>query len=62
MSFENLKAAIYLLLEEMTGEPEDLHQLQEELREKISELRSLGLPIPKDLEQAEKDLSRNLKT
>ncbi|MFK5998378.1 MAG: hypothetical protein QM492_09755 [Rhodobacterales bacterium] len=61
MPFESLKASIYLLLEDMTNQPEDLHALQEELREKISELRSLGLPIPDDLEQAEKDLSRNLK-
>jgi hypothetical protein len=45
----------------MTNQPEDLHQLQEELREKISEFRALGMPVPDDFIQAEKDLSRHLK-
>ena len=60
MSFENLKAAIYLLLEEMTEQPEDLHQLQEQLREKISEFRALGLPVPEDFIQAERDMRNEL--
>lgn len=60
MSFESMKASIYLLLEAMTEQPEDLHQLQEELREKIAEFRALGLPIPEDFIQAEKDLSLDL--
>ncbi len=62
MPFENLKASIYLLLDEMTDQPEDLHVLQEKLREKIAELRALGLPVPEDLIQAEKGLSRDFKT
>jgi hypothetical protein len=61
MPFESLKASIYLLLDEMTNQPEDLHQLQEELREKIAEFRAFGLPVPDDFIQAEKDLSRELK-
>ncbi len=60
MPFESLKASIYLLLEEMTGEPEDFHELQEKLREKLEELKALGLPIPRDLEEAERNLSRDL--
>jgi hypothetical protein len=60
MSFESMKASIYLLLEEMTEQPEDMHQLQEELREKIAEFRTLGLPVPEDFVQAEKDLSLDL--
>lgn len=60
MSFESMKASIYLLLEEMTEQPEDLHQLQEELREKIAEFRALGLPVPQDFVQAERDLSESL--
>lgn len=60
MSFEDLKASIYLLLEEITTQPEDLHQLQEQLREKISEFRTLGLPVPEDFLQAERDLRRDL--
>ena len=60
MSFEDLKASIYLLLEEMTEQPEDMHQLQEQLREKIAELRALGLPVPEDFLQAEQDLRKEL--
>ncbi len=60
MSFESLKASIYLLLEEMTEQPEDLHQLQEQLREKIAEFRALGLPVPEDFIQAERDLRSEL--
>jgi hypothetical protein len=61
MPFESLKASIYLLLDEMTNQPEDLHQLQQELREKIAEFRAFGMPVPDDFIQAEKDLSRNLR-
>jgi hypothetical protein len=61
MPFESLKASIYLLLEEMTEQPEDLHQLQEQLREKIAEFRAFGMPVPEDFLKAERDLSGNLK-
>ncbi|MBE9477415.1 MAG: hypothetical protein IME92_09710 [Proteobacteria bacterium] len=60
MPFEDLKTSIYLLLDEMTEQPEDLHQLQEQLREKISEFRTLGLPVPEDFLQAERDLRQDL--
>jgi Arc/MetJ-type ribon-helix-helix transcriptional regulator len=57
MAFEEIRAAINALLEEIVARPEDRHVLQEQLREKISELRALGLPVPADLERFEKDLS-----
>tara|TARA_R110002096_G_scaffold119038_13_gene257867 strand:+ start:17915 stop:18121 length:207 start_codon:yes stop_codon:yes gene_type:complete len=59
MALESLKASILLLLDEMTEQPEDYHQLQEQLREKISEYRSLGLPIAEEIIRAEKLLSDN---
>ncbi len=55
MAFEELKAGIAMLMDEIAKRPEDAHVLQEQLREKIAELRGLGLPVPKDilaLEQA----------
>ncbi len=58
MSFESLKASIYLLLDEATEQPEDLHQLQEQLREKLAEFRALGLPVPEDFVKAEQDLAK----
>ena len=40
----------------MVNQPEDSHELQEQLREKLSELRAQGLPLPKDLVDLEKRL------
>jgi len=58
MALEALKATIYMLLEEATEQPEDLHQLQEQLREKLAEFRALGLPVPQDFVDAENDLAK----
>ncbi len=57
MALEEIKAAIDLLMAEIVERPEDRHVLQEQLREKIAELRALGLPVPADLKQFEEDLS-----
>lgn len=56
MAFEQLKAGIYLILEEIEKRPEDRHILQEELREKIAELRAQGLPVPDDILRLEQEL------
>ncbi len=49
MAFEQLRAAALMLLDEIEKRPEDRHVLQEQLREKIQEMRTLGLPVPEDL-------------
>ena len=54
--FEDLKASISLIMQEITERPEDRHVLQEALREKISELRSMGLPVPQDFLRLEEAL------
>ncbi|MGC9371287.1 MAG: hypothetical protein ACP5DX_17265 [Paracoccaceae bacterium] len=59
MAFEQLKAGIALILEEIEKRPEDRHVLQEELREKIAELRSLGLPVPEDILKLEEELEED---
>lgn len=63
MAFEQLKIAVTMLMDEIAKRPEDAHILQEQLREKISEYKTLGLPVPDDiqaledaLEQAPQDL------
>ncbi|MFE0013475.1 hypothetical protein ACFWXH_01425 [Mesorhizobium sp. NPDC059054] len=56
MALEEIKARIGLLLQEMVNQPEDEHEIQEQLREKFSELRALGLPLPADLVELEKRL------
>ncbi len=60
MSFESLKAGIALLLEQMTDNPEDAHEIQESLREKLAELNALGLPLPQDLVDLERQLEEDL--
>jgi len=60
MPFEDLKVRIAMLLEIGTHQPEDLHELQETVREELSELRSSGLPIPTDLAALEKRLEDQL--
>ncbi|PIE16448.1 MAG: hypothetical protein CSA68_02540 [Rhodobacterales bacterium] len=49
MAFEQLKVAITMMMDEIAEKPEDAHVLQEQLREKISELKTMGLPVPDDI-------------
>ncbi|WP_300512841.1 hypothetical protein [Aliiroseovarius sp.] len=48
MAFEDMKAAVASILDEIAKRPEDRHVLQEQLREKIAEFESMGLPVPED--------------
>ncbi|RWA64713.1 hypothetical protein EN836_24065 [Mesorhizobium sp. M1C.F.Ca.ET.193.01.1.1] len=59
MALESLKAQISLLLEEMVNQPEDDHEIQEQLREKLREMRAMGLPLPADLVALEKQLDED---
>lgn len=56
MALEQIKAQISLLLEEMVNQPEDQHEIHEQLREKLNELRAMGLPLPADLVELERRL------
>lgn len=56
MSFETLQAEISLLLREMENQPQDIHELHEQVREKINEMRAFGMPIPEDFIELEKKL------
>lgn len=60
MALEALKASVSLLLQGATEAPEDLHQLQESVREKISEFSALGHQPPQDLVDLEKSLRESL--
>jgi len=59
MAFEQLKAGITLLMNEIEKRPEDRLALQEQIREKLAEFRSMGLPLPEDLVELEKALEEN---
>jgi len=56
MAFEEIKAQISLLLEEMVNQPEDEHEFLEQVREKLNEMRAMGMPLPDDLLELEKQL------
>jgi len=60
MALEALKAQIDLLLQEMINQPQDEHEIQEQLREKLQEMRAMGLPLPADLVALEKQLDDDL--
>lgn len=60
MAFEEFRVQIAMLMDEIATRPEDSHQLQEQLREKLAEMRALGLPLPEDLVEFEKALEEEL--
>lgn len=59
MAFEDMKAAIGALLDEIAKRPEDRRVLQEQLRAKIAELETMGLPVPRDIQRFEEDLGED---
>ena len=59
MALEQIKAQISLLLEEMINQPQDQHEIQEQVREKLAELRAMGMPLPTDLVELEKRLDED---
>lgn len=62
MAFEQFRVQLAMLMDEIAANPTDAHELQESLREKLAEMRALGLPVPDDLvgleEYLEEDLER----
>lgn len=56
MAFERLKMEISMLLTEMQNEPQDAHELYLQLKEKMSELKAFGMPLPDDLVRMEQAL------
>jgi hypothetical protein len=58
MAFEDLKAELSLLINQMEDQPEDPHELYLQIREKLNELRAFGLPLPEDLVAFERELEK----
>jgi hypothetical protein len=56
MAFEKLMAQISLLATQMENQPEDKRELYLQLRERLSEIRSMGMPLPEDLIRLEQEL------
>ena len=60
MAFEDFRMGIAMLLDEIAKNPDNKHELQESLREKLTEMRDLGLPLPEDLVELEDYLEEDL--
>ena len=61
MAFEDIKAEINLLLQQMQNQPEDEHELYEMLHEKLNEIRALNMPLPEDLSELEQQLEEKFR-
>jgi hypothetical protein len=61
MAFDDLKAELALLINQMENQPEDRHELYLQVREKLNEMRAFGMPLPEDLVEFEKALEAQFK-
>lgn len=59
MAFEDIKAEIALLFEQMVNQPQDAHEIRETVREKLNALCASGLPLPDDLVELEKRIEQD---
>ena len=56
MAFEQLKAQIGILLGEINDQPEDLHELYQQVHQELNQLRATGMALPADLVALEQRL------
>jgi hypothetical protein len=61
MAFDDLKAELALLLNQMENQPEDRHELYLQIRGKLNEMRAFGMPLPDDLVRLERELEAEFK-
>jgi len=57
MAFEAIKTEIRALLEGTIDEPQDVHELHEQLIEQLNQMRATGMPLPEDLVELEARLT-----
>ena len=60
MALEDLKTQIGFLLTSIEDNPEDVHELHELIRQKLAQIKALGLPLPDDLVELERRLEEGL--
>ena len=56
MAFDDLKAELALLVNQMENQPQDRHELYLQIRERLNEMRAFGMPLPADLVEFEEKL------
>lgn len=59
VALSDIENEIASLLQLMTNQPEDVHELAQQIRERISMLRAEGLPVPQDLIELEERLEKD---
>ena len=59
MALEELQTQISLLVSQINNQPEDVHELYEQLHQKLHELRLTGQPLPQDLIDLEKRMLKD---
>jgi hypothetical protein len=62
MAFDDLKAELALLINQMENQPEDPHELYLQIREKLNEMRAFGMPLPDDLVRLERELEAEFRS
>ena len=62
MAFEELKAQIAVLLGGLEDQPEDKHEPYELIREKLAQMRAMGMPLPNDLVELETELEKEFQS
>jgi hypothetical protein len=60
MALEEEEAELGVLLGRMQNAPQDKHELCQQIRLKLNELKAFGMPLPEDLVQFERDLEAEL--
>ena len=58
MAFEDLIARVNLLLNDMETQPQDAHELLEQIHMELNQLKATGQPLPEDLSQLERRLEQ----
>ena len=56
MEWDEVQAELGLLVTQMENQPEDRRELYLQLREKLNEIRAMGMPLPDDLVRLERKL------
>ncbi len=58
MVFEDLMVRINMLLTDMENQPEDAHEILEQIHLELNQLKATGQPLPEDLVRLERRLER----
>ncbi|MGV6820792.1 MAG: hypothetical protein ACWA5T_09900 [Parvularcula sp.] len=56
MAFEALRTELMMMIQGLEDQPENFHELYLQVREKLNEMKAMGLPMPDDLVRLETEL------